>query len=542
MRPNGFLVTDGFFDYDIEAHYKLHVSFTDSMGVNEATLTVSLLEESNWPPFYNATCETPVYRGLPKSPKGYSLFDLFINEWISSTKYTDLIVEANSDNGNCGIDFFVEIYFPFSAICSIPYTLSQLEGPPIPEPKIKFYSVKHFFSKQFAKWTLVRGDCLGEISIKQISTSAPINIRISTDYLVEGLNINTVDLNVVSHGCPEGKYGFLCDKDCTCQNGATCHGFNGACKCSKGWAGPACDIERIWIIPRAAELSYGQTFNLSCHYNFEVKSAYGIVWTFFNGISSRTLQGPLEQISYKLHSSELIITHFDGDRLGTYQCSVTDQDGVQYTAETTVTYAASSKPVEGDANFTFTVSIPESSRLGEEVFNLRDNLGNNAYSFQILSGNKDNRFKMRLGGILVTHGFLDYDIDAHYKLGILFMENFRESEATLTVTVLNENGWPPFYNSTCETPVYTRGPINPFGHILFDISLGVMRLADLDYPWQGFILRADSDNGRCIADIFMGLFEPIPNVCDFVHMPFNYKINQLQGPPIPIPKSRSTMT
>ncbi|XP_070556236.1 uncharacterized protein [Ptychodera flava] len=536
MMPNGMLVTRGFLDYDIETHYKLHVSFTDTISVNEATLTVTLLEEGDWPPFYNSTCETPVYAGLPKNPSDHSLFDVqvVIGETIASIKLRELIRESNTDNAHCGIDVFIDVVYPFSAICDVPYTLSQVEGPPLREPKLKFYSGRDTFPERFAKGTFVRSDCLGEFSIRESSTGAPFDVRLSADSPVKAFGISKVDLKVVSHGCPEGKYGMLCDKDCICQNGATCHGFNGACKCSKGWTGPACDMGRIWVLPAGAELSYGQTFNLSCHYNFEVKSAYGIVWTFFNGVSRRTLKAPLEQVSHKPHRSELTITHFDGDRVGTYRCSVTDQDGVEYTAEATLTYAASSKPVEGDANFNFTVYIPESSRRGEEVFNFRDTLGNNVHSFQILSGNKDDRFKMRLDGILVTNGFLDYDIDAQYELEILFMEHFRENEAKLTVTLLNESGWPPFYNSTCETPVYTGGQLNPFGHLLLDVSFGKMRLADVEFPRQALVLGVDTDNGRCSADIFLNLFEPYTAFCDLSKT--SYEIYQVQGPPIQIPK------
>ncbi|KAI8484535.1 Endothelial cell-specific molecule 1 [Branchiostoma belcheri] len=43
-------------------------------------------------------------------------------------------------------------------------------------------------------------------------------------------------------GCPGGRYGLYCDKDCVCKNGARCHGFNGACECRPGWRGRACDI------------------------------------------------------------------------------------------------------------------------------------------------------------------------------------------------------------------------------------------------------------------------------------------------------------
>ncbi|CAH1249448.1 RET [Branchiostoma lanceolatum] len=43
-------------------------------------------------------------------------------------------------------------------------------------------------------------------------------------------------------GCPQGKYGAYCDKNCSCKNTARCHGFNGACLCAPGWKGVACDL------------------------------------------------------------------------------------------------------------------------------------------------------------------------------------------------------------------------------------------------------------------------------------------------------------
>ncbi|XP_035683653.1 uncharacterized protein LOC118420752 [Branchiostoma floridae] len=56
------------------------------------------------------------------------------------------------------------------------------------------------------------------------------------------LDTITVDINPV--GCPPDRYGILCDKNCICENGARCHGFNGACKCTEGWQGVACDIPK----------------------------------------------------------------------------------------------------------------------------------------------------------------------------------------------------------------------------------------------------------------------------------------------------------
>ncbi|XP_066289234.1 uncharacterized protein [Branchiostoma lanceolatum] len=52
----------------------------------------------------------------------------------------------------------------------------------------------------------------------------------------------TMVLTVDYEGCPVGYYGADCTGSCACQNGGTCHPFNGACQCPIGWTGPACDI------------------------------------------------------------------------------------------------------------------------------------------------------------------------------------------------------------------------------------------------------------------------------------------------------------
>ncbi|XP_035693847.1 proto-oncogene tyrosine-protein kinase receptor Ret-like [Branchiostoma floridae] len=58
------------------------------------------------------------------------------------------------------------------------------------------------------------------------------------------VHVQSADVELIPQGCPVGKYGFLCDQDCICKNGARCHGFNGACKCQHGWQGVACDIPK----------------------------------------------------------------------------------------------------------------------------------------------------------------------------------------------------------------------------------------------------------------------------------------------------------
>ncbi|XP_070532929.1 uncharacterized protein [Ptychodera flava] len=247
LQPEGILLTKGFFDCDIDAYYKLHMSFMERSLENMVTLTMILLDESDWPPFYNSTCETPVYKGLPTAQNGYLIFDVFFGEARIrgfDIQLQDVILDADSDNGRCGADIFVELIDPFRFLCDFIVTFSQLEGPPVPEPKTRFYQGRDTFPRNFSNDFPIRSDCIGELSLEQIPTREAVVMLISIAPSASEFIMNTVKGEFVINGCPEGRYGLMCDKDCICRNGATCHGFNGACKCPKGWTGPACDIGR----------------------------------------------------------------------------------------------------------------------------------------------------------------------------------------------------------------------------------------------------------------------------------------------------------
>ncbi|XP_078621101.1 uncharacterized protein LOC144887612 [Branchiostoma floridae x Branchiostoma japonicum] len=73
-------------------------------------------------------------------------------------------------------------------------------------------------------------------------------------------------VNIV--GCGLGRYGPLCDQVCICKNGASCHGYNGACLCSPGWIGVACDIPVPEIVITtsipARNIKIGDSVSLSC--------------------------------------------------------------------------------------------------------------------------------------------------------------------------------------------------------------------------------------------------------------------------------------
>eukprot|EP00058_Branchiostoma_floridae_P012353 XP_002597841.1 hypothetical protein BRAFLDRAFT_242983 [Branchiostoma floridae] len=70
-------------------------------------------------------------------------------------------------------------------------------------------------------------------------------------------------------GCPVGFYGGNCSEVCACQNGASCHPFNGACKCPDGWKGRACDIISYRFLSGCPKGKYGGEceYNCSCPNN-----------------------------------------------------------------------------------------------------------------------------------------------------------------------------------------------------------------------------------------------------------------------------------
>ncbi|KAI8506244.1 hypothetical protein Bbelb_156710 [Branchiostoma belcheri] len=98
----------------------------------------------------------------------------------------------------------------------------------------------------------------------------------------------TYPVEVIVKACPIGRFGRICMERCQCYNGASCHSFNGACKCAPGWIGRHCTIENpeVRISPSSSELTdlrYGQELHLTCTgYNFPIAN---ITWFFENDVS-----------------------------------------------------------------------------------------------------------------------------------------------------------------------------------------------------------------------------------------------------------------
>ncbi|XP_035688133.1 uncharacterized protein LOC118423921 [Branchiostoma floridae] len=134
-------------------------------------------------------------------------------------------------------------------------------------------------------------------------------------------HVQSLNIDVHPQGCPVGKYGLLCDKNCTCQNGARCHGFNGACKCQHGWQGVACDIPKPDVAatktPSDSRAIYMFT-NVTIHcrvYHIDVET---LSLRFPN--TSEVMSEGVNQLDIKVFNAQL---HDEGP----YTCQARDNDG-----------------------------------------------------------------------------------------------------------------------------------------------------------------------------------------------------------------------
>lgn len=56
-------------------------------------------------------------------------------------------------------------------------------------------------------------------------------------------------VSALSPACPPGRYGAACRLECSCHNNGTCEPTTGACHCSPGFYGPACEHRESWAVP-----------------------------------------------------------------------------------------------------------------------------------------------------------------------------------------------------------------------------------------------------------------------------------------------------
>ncbi|XP_035667776.1 receptor tyrosine-protein kinase let-23-like [Branchiostoma floridae] len=259
-------------DYKFHSRYNLTVELTNTTyrTVLYVIIVIEVIDVPGYPPFYDKRCEAPVLLGIQRG--GYytvlssdgiqvSIGDQFLS-------YRDYLKTSRKYARNFPSNFLLKddcsarIAITGSEWDSDSTTLfSLLQGPQQgrlqlkchdrerkDKGKISFFDIS--LNEDYPQWLrsghfqIDKGDRnVITIELNDIWSTSPYWVRCSANIALNGGTnqlVYTFQYNVT--GCPEGRYGLYCDKDCVCKNGARCHGFNGACKCRPGWRGRACDI------------------------------------------------------------------------------------------------------------------------------------------------------------------------------------------------------------------------------------------------------------------------------------------------------------
>ncbi|CAH1258800.1 FLT3 [Branchiostoma lanceolatum] len=141
----------------------------------------------------------------------------------------------------------------------------------------------------------------------------------------------TYFIEVIVTACPIGRFGRFCMERCQCYNGASCHSFNGACKCTPGWRGRNCTIENpeVRISPSSSELTdlrYGQELQFNCTaYKFPIAN---IAWFFEDDDVS--VIGRLPNVTEDRSSTVLFISSLLPQYEGHVTCEAVSVSGDKY--------------------------------------------------------------------------------------------------------------------------------------------------------------------------------------------------------------------
>ncbi|XP_019640169.1 PREDICTED: tyrosine-protein kinase receptor Tie-1-like [Branchiostoma belcheri] len=254
-------------DYRLHSRYNLTVELTNTGNNNVlyVILVIEVIDVSGYPPFYNKQCETPVLSGKERNGD-YTLFtsdgfNAYIDGGIVGS-YDDYLqypnIAANFRlKGDCSLKYVIGVErlsgdaaaFAFASQANqgrVELVCHDREW----KTKGKLTILDITLDNDLPRWVL-SGNYWVQENYRYVFAAELYEMRSTPSYwFVCGANVTfeggrrllewTSRYNVT--GCPEGRYGVYCDKNCVCKNGARCHGFNGACECRLGWRGRVCDI------------------------------------------------------------------------------------------------------------------------------------------------------------------------------------------------------------------------------------------------------------------------------------------------------------
>ncbi|XP_070538565.1 uncharacterized protein [Ptychodera flava] len=126
-------------------------------------------------------------------------------------------------------------------------------------------------------------------------------------------------------------------------------------------------------------------------------------------------------------------------------------------------------------------------------------------TIQIVDGNTNERFTVDSEtGDVSVQGYLDRDIIHEYILVIVIKNSQEESHSrcSLKITLEDVEGWPPYYNETCEMP--TRRPRKGLD-MAVEIFFGKTKvpLETFEPRINATNFKEDSNNDECMLTMFM---------------------------------------
>eukprot|EP00058_Branchiostoma_floridae_P003307 XP_002588795.1 hypothetical protein BRAFLDRAFT_89775 [Branchiostoma floridae] len=351
-------------DYNVNPSYNLTVNVTGSSGNPEQLyVDVQVQDVEGYPPVYNDTCEMPTRNGPGKSgdlnldikctAEGMAMDvgEVFTSYYVT---YNQKSVEEQfttigyTNNSDCLTQFVLKFWSKgdTTIIKSVWDSTQQRclncfrsDGASVLQMEVLYSSTGFTPSSSGSCYSgpipqtdrqLVLAGSLTVSSIKRnhVTCDLPGDVSVS----LEGYGMSSeviplfLEFNAEPVGCPPRKYGLLCDQNCTCENGARCHGLNGACKCQPGWQGVVCDIPHSTVVIIATPSDTRQIYitgsvMLQCKV-FHL-AADRMMWTFPNK-TEKWLQGAQED--------RVRINNIQSEHNGTYTCTVLTADGTAINA------------------------------------------------------------------------------------------------------------------------------------------------------------------------------------------------------------------
>ncbi|XP_070574191.1 uncharacterized protein [Ptychodera flava] len=363
VNKSGVVYLSGLLDYDLVSKYILDIAITEDGDVvsNTVTLTVEINDEVEWPPVFNENCS---FEGNDHSLNSL-LYEIYVGQGEGLKPIEELLLLKDTDdvknfvngdtyNGRCNVILYIPSRLGhltirtaqnFQLHCNLELNTNisaQVLSPDDSALNGNPYINQWWFEEP------QNDDMLLLVSISHTRNEVDTG---KCDVYFEPFHTNILSLSikVVPQGCPAGKYGFKCDQDCVCQNGATCHVFNGACKCLPGWTGPACDIDTnsIGITPKIARVVYGGLLVIVCNSNnIRMRDKFKDIAWYFNNSQVQDNN----DLGLRVHNTEegrsSLTTDFVTDsHTGLYACVITDIAGRNHsvTAQVIVTGCAANR-------------------------------------------------------------------------------------------------------------------------------------------------------------------------------------------------------